>query len=972
MPRTPSRPNSRASSRAGSVPSSNHRATYGRTCSSTMARTEARTSFSSWVNRPSRASRSSGATASLMKACCHCPRQAEPSLRPVATDRHPTSLHARGLQRPDHLGHRVVRHLHQGEPVGDLDGADVTAGEPRLTGDRTHEVLRTHPAGPAETHEQPRPARGGSPSARSAVALAPASAGLAVRPRLPVLARGRRLGGLVLLVDRAAGGLVRQLDRGERDLHDVEVVGERLDDDPELVELVLQQALVQGCAGELQPPGAQVRRAGDLLDRDTLSGHPLDRLQHPVLAGLGQRDRHPLAAAAPDPADPVDVGLRRRGHLVVDDVRELLDVEPTGGDVRGHEQGRGAAAEPSHHAIALLLAHPTVQRLGAVAAPVQRLGELVDLLAGAAEHDRRSGRLDVQHPAQGGRLVRPRDDVRRLPDQRSLAGSGRLALDPHPDRLAQVAAGDAVDSGRHGRREQHGLPAVGGLRQDPLEVLGEAHVQHLVGLVEHDDLDRAEPQGAAREVVQCPSGSRHDDVDAALQLAQLAADRLTAVDGQHPGAEVAAVLVHRLRHLHAELTRGDQHQSRGIVPARPRWRALQHRESERGRLAGAGCCLPQHVLSCQQVRDRLALDRRGLLVAEGGQGSQELFAQAQVGEGGGVFGRGHGTIVPPRHGRMSMRTWLTERLGLELPLVSAPMAGPAGGRLAGAGSAAGALGMIGVAPAATSAWIAEQVELARAAAGARPFGLGLLAWALDEHPDHLDAALGSGAALVSVSYGNYARCVPRLKDAGILVATQVGTLGEARAAVEAGVDVIVARGGEGGGHGRGDVGTLPLLQLVLDAVDLPVLAAGGLAGPRGLAAVLAAGAAGGWVGTAFLTCPEAETSAVARARLLAADDTATAYGRVFDVGQRLPWPPEYGGRALRNTFFDRWQGREAELAEDDEAYQSLLAARASQDVDIAPVYAGEGAALLTGEPSAAEVVRSFAAAADLLRRAAGQ
>src|SRR5206468_6525065 len=69
------------------------------------------------------------------------------------------------------------------------------------------------------------------------------------------------------------------------------------------------------------------------------------------------------------------------------------------------------------------------------------------------------------------------------------------------------------------------------------------------------------------------------------------------------------------------------------------------------------------------------------------------------------------------------------------------------------------------------------------------------------------------------------------------------------------------------------------------------------------AAVLAAGAAGGWVGTAFLTCAEADTSAVARQRLLAADDTSTAYGRVFDVGQRLAWPPEYGGRALRNAVF---------------------------------------------------------------------
>ena len=164
--------------------------------------------------------------------------------------------------------------------------------------------------------------------------------------------------------------------------------------------------------------------------------------------------------------------------------------------------------------------------------------------------------------------------------------------------------------------------------------------------------------------------------------------------------------------------------------------------------------------------------------------------------------------------------------------------------------------------------------------------------------------------------------------------------------------------------------TLPLLQLVLDEVQLPVLAAGGIGTARGVAAVLAAGAAGAWVGTAFLACPEAEGSPAARERLLAADDVATAYGRVFDVGQRLAWPPEYGGRALRNAFFDRWQGREDELARDDAAYQELLAARAAHQLDVAPVYAGQGAALLNAERSAAEVVRSFAGAGELLRRTA--
>src|SRR3954451_12540510 len=217
----------------------------------------------------------------------------------------------------------------------------------------------------------------------------------------------------------------------------------------------------------------------------------------------------------------------------------------------------------------------------------------------------------------------------------------------------------------------------------------------------------------------------------------------------------------------------------------------------------------------------------------------------------------------PRHGRTSMRTWLTDRLGLDLPLVSAPMAGAAGGRLAGAVSAAGALGTVGAGPGASPAWFAAQAEAARAAAGERPVGIGLLAWGLEQEAAQLDAVIACRPALVSVSYGDYPRFVPALRDAGILVATQVGTPDEALAAAASGVDLIVARGGEGGGHGRDDVATLPLLQLVLDAVDLPVLAAGGIANARGLAAVLAAGAVGAWVGTAFLACPEAETSQVA-------------------------------------------------------------------------------------------------------------
>jgi nitronate monooxygenase len=316
-----------------------------------------------------------------------------------------------------------------------------------------------------------------------------------------------------------------------------------------------------------------------------------------------------------------------------------------------------------------------------------------------------------------------------------------------------------------------------------------------------------------------------------------------------------------------------------------------------------------------------------------------------------------------------MHTWLTDTFGLTVPVVSAPMAGVAGGALAAAVSRAGALGMVGVGAASTPDWITQECLIA-AATGA-PFGVGLQAWALEHNPGQLDATIAAGPALVSVSYGAYAQHLARLHGAGLIVATTVGNLRDARAAEAAGIDVILARGAEGGGHGRDDVGTLPLLQSVLATVTTPVLAAGGIGTSRGVAAVVAAGAAGAWVGTAFLTCTESSNSPAARARLIAATDTDTVYGRVFDVGKRAGWPREFGERGLRNAFYDRWVGREDELANDSAAARAMTVARETDDFDTACLDAGQGVALLRQEVTAADVVAELAGAAELLRRAAG-
>jgi nitronate monooxygenase len=245
-----------------------------------------------------------------------------------------------------------------------------------------------------------------------------------------------------------------------------------------------------------------------------------------------------------------------------------------------------------------------------------------------------------------------------------------------------------------------------------------------------------------------------------------------------------------------------------------------------------------------------------------------------------------------------------------------------------------------------------------------------MAWALADRPEQVEAVLEVRPAFVSVSFGDYAPYVAPLQQAGIVVATQAGTVADARAAIAAGVDVIVARGSEAGGHGRNAVATLPLLQAILDLTDLPVLAGGGISGPRGLAAVLAAGAAGGWIGTAFLNATEALTPEANRARLAAADETSTVYGTVFDAASRAGWPDEFGGRALRNSFFDEWEGRETELKGDDAAHTRFTTAVRSADVSVSSLYAGQGVGALGESRTAAEILADFANFGTYLRKAA--
>jgi len=274
--------------------------------------------------------------------------------------------------------------------------------------------------------------------------------------------------------------------------------------------------------------------------------------------------------------------------------------------------------------------------------------------------------------------------------------------------------------------------------------------------------------------------------------------------------------------------------------------------------------------------------------------------------------------------------------------------------------------MIGVAASQSVAQLVDDADECRAA-GVR-FGIGLMTWAIERRPELLDAAIAARPFALTLSFGDPAPYAQRIRDAGIELVCQVQDLKSALTAQRAGATLLVAQGTEAGGH-TGDVGTLPLLQIVLDAVQLPLVAAGGIGSGRGLAAVLAAGAAGAWIGTRFLVAEEARNTPAARARLAAADETDTVLTSVFDTVQRIPWPAQFRGRALHNQFSQRWHGHESELANDSEARRHFDAARQAEDYTAAHLYAGQAVALANQVEPAAAILSRIAEEAEQRLRA---
>lgn len=313
-----------------------------------------------------------------------------------------------------------------------------------------------------------------------------------------------------------------------------------------------------------------------------------------------------------------------------------------------------------------------------------------------------------------------------------------------------------------------------------------------------------------------------------------------------------------------------------------------------------------------------------------------------------------------------LNTEICRVLGIDHPVIQGPLGGPwdVGAELVAAVSNAGGLGSIATTLKGRDQ-VREAIRSVRALAPERPFAVNVTRRPFDD--DVFAAVLEERPPVVSLALGDPGDLVERAHAAGCLFVEQVTTVQQAVEAAEAGVDAIIAQGGEGGGF-SGAVGTLTLVPQVVDAVTpVPVVAAGGIADGRGLAAAICLGAAGVNVGTRFLATTEARIADAWKRAIVAA--RAEDAVKVEFVRELVP-PPTEGGwwtvpRSLRTPFIDEWLARPAELAAHVDALREELGAAAAEGRahEYLPL-TGQSAGAITGIRPAAEVVQSIVAEAE--------
>ena len=304
-----------------------------------------------------------------------------------------------------------------------------------------------------------------------------------------------------------------------------------------------------------------------------------------------------------------------------------------------------------------------------------------------------------------------------------------------------------------------------------------------------------------------------------------------------------------------------------------------------------------------------------------------------------------------------MRTRITELLGIEAPIVQGAMARIADARLAAAVSEAGGLGIIACGGAPLD-WVEEQVRRARSFT-AKPLGANVML--MDPHAADVAALLAElRVDVITTGAGSPSDSLGMGKAAGIKVGPVVASCAQARRMERMGVDAVVAEGTESGGH-VGELTTMALVPAVVEAVSVPVIAAGGIADGRGMAAALMLGAEGVQMGTRFLTVEECPIHDAYKEKVLMAKDSDTV---VTGRGSGHP------ARCLKNAFARKVRALEADLAQNgaalEEMYLGSLRRGVEGDVENGSLMAGQVAALVHERKTAADVVRGVVAEAEAL------
>lgn len=312
---------------------------------------------------------------------------------------------------------------------------------------------------------------------------------------------------------------------------------------------------------------------------------------------------------------------------------------------------------------------------------------------------------------------------------------------------------------------------------------------------------------------------------------------------------------------------------------------------------------------------------------------------------------------------MSIHTPICDLLGITAPIGNAGMAGgTAGPALAAAVSEAGGLGGLAGIVADGTEGSRGRIRALRALTS-KPFSVNLWVHVLGAAPGLFEVCLEERVPSITLSFGDPTPYVAKAHAAGVRVLCQVQTVAGAQQAAAAGVDAIIAQGGEAGGH-TGTVATMALVPQAVDAAaGIPVLAAGGIADGRGLVAALALGAQGVIMGTRFVAASEATPPAPRHQETIigaSADDTA--FTDVFDIIDQIQWPQGIHGRTVRTPFVDEWHGREEELRA---ARDAIMAEAPAGEVPLRAhsAYAGQSAGLIRDVKPAAQII------ADVMREA---